>query len=203
MGFFSNIKELGKEQKRAREELQEKFKQGGKPLGIASCKYLGGHPAIIGEKDGLIQVNKAGIIFEPGLTLETLYIPIENIIRGEFKTDEQITKDVTLTRLLAFGVFAFGMKKKRKEITNYVVLTYTENEIENTILFQTKTAGAFASSIMKARQEYATEHPQAGQNNNVTADIPSQIKKLSELREQGILTEEEFNNKKKELLSKM
>lgn len=34
-------------------------------------------------------------------------------------------------------------------------------------------------------------------------DIPSQIRKLSELRDQGILTEDEFTQKKTELLSKM
>lgn len=33
--------------------------------------------------------------------------------------------------------------------------------------------------------------------------IPEQIKKLSELKEQGILTEEEFNNKKAELLARI
>lgn len=39
-----------------------------------------------------------------------------------------------------------------------------------------------------------------GENNN---DIPSQIQKLSELKDNGILTEEEFNQKKKDLLDKM
>ena len=34
-------------------------------------------------------------------------------------------------------------------------------------------------------------------------DIPTQIKKLAELKEQGILTDEEFNKKKTELLNKM
>jgi len=34
-------------------------------------------------------------------------------------------------------------------------------------------------------------------------DIPTQIKKLSELKDQGILTEEEFETKKKELLDKI
>jgi hypothetical protein len=34
-------------------------------------------------------------------------------------------------------------------------------------------------------------------------DIPNQIKKLSELKDLGILTEEEFNQKKTELLRKM
>ncbi|MFV3013539.1 SHOCT domain-containing protein [Clostridium botulinum] len=39
-----------------------------------------------------------------------------------------------------------------------------------------------------------------GNSNN---DIPDQIKKLSELKEQGILTEKEFNDKKTELLARI
>ena len=37
----------------------------------------------------------------------------------------------------------------------------------------------------------------------VADDIPAQIKKLSDLKQQGILTEVEFNSKKSELLAKM
>lgn len=40
-------------------------------------------------------------------------------------------------------------------------------------------------------------------NNISECDIPEQIKKLSELKDNGILTEEEFINKKTELLSRM
>ncbi|MGZ8897898.1 MAG: SHOCT domain-containing protein [Halobacteriota archaeon] len=36
-----------------------------------------------------------------------------------------------------------------------------------------------------------------------SADVTEQIKKLAELRDQGILTEEEFQVKKKELLAKL
>jgi len=36
-----------------------------------------------------------------------------------------------------------------------------------------------------------------------STDIPEQIKKLSDLKDQGILTEEEFQSKKKDLLDKM
>ena len=46
----------------------------------------------------------------------------------------------------------------------------------------------------------------SGQSNNIQIvqdDIPSQIKKLSDLRDQGILTDDEFSVKKAELLSKM
>ncbi len=38
---------------------------------------------------------------------------------------------------------------------------------------------------------------------NPVIDIPDQIRKISELRDKGILTEEEFTSKKQELLMKM
>jgi len=41
------------------------------------------------------------------------------------------------------------------------------------------------------------------QQTQQVVDIPDQIRKLSALKEEGILTEEEFNSKKSELLSKM
>jgi len=34
-------------------------------------------------------------------------------------------------------------------------------------------------------------------------DVPSQIRRLAELRDQGILTEEEFDSKKHDLLDRM
>lgn len=40
-------------------------------------------------------------------------------------------------------------------------------------------------------------------DSNASVDIPAQIKKLSDLKDQGILTDEEFNQKKQELLDKM
>jgi len=40
-------------------------------------------------------------------------------------------------------------------------------------------------------------------SNSHENDIPSKIKKLSDLFNEGILTEDEFNNKKNDLLSKM
>ncbi len=38
---------------------------------------------------------------------------------------------------------------------------------------------------------------------NTEIDIPSQIRKLSLLKDEGILTEEEFSSKKSDLLSRM
>lgn len=50
-------------------------------------------------------------------------------------------------------------------------------------------------SLAQALPSQLEEHP--------ISDIPDQIKRLSELRDSGILTEDEFVQKKKELLSRM
>ena len=51
--------------------------------------------------------------------------------------------------------------------------------------------------LMKSKRE------KSNQSSDVSSDIPEQIKKLSDLRDSGILTEEEFNSKKKDLLDKL
>ncbi len=65
-------------------------------------------------------------------------------------------------------------------------------QIENPVKF--KTALLNAKTMLEQSGFTALE---------VTTDVPSMISKLAELRTQGVLTEEEFQNKKSELLSKM
>ena len=184
--------------------FKQKLKEAGPAYGVSAGKYLGGHPELPQSSDGVITINKAGIFFEVMFPFAGLIISIENIKKAEFKTEEQIHKDVTLGRLLLFGVFAFGMKKKTKTQKNYLVVIYEENGIENTVVFETQKAGALASALARARQEYIKENPAAETKESPAAiDIPEQIRKLAELKEQGIITQEEFEVKKKELLSKM
>jgi len=207
MGLFGST-DSKKEAKNTKKLAREEFMTDAKLFTTAICEYLGGHPDIEQRTIGNIYVNKKGIFFDASLSPKFIYIPIQNIIKSEFKNEEQISKDVTLTRLLAFGIFAFGLKKKRKEVQNYLIVTYDENGIENTIIFESKNASALASAMIKARQLYAKENPQeqvsdSAEGNSPAKDIPEQIKKLAELMEQGIITQEEFENKKADLLSRM
>jgi membrane protein YdbS with pleckstrin-like domain len=59
----------------------------------------------------------------------------------------------------------------------------------------------FKTAMLNAKEKLGYDemgyHPQPGQ------DIPGMITKLDELRKQGILTEEEFNQKKANLLAKL
>jgi hypothetical protein len=76
---------------------------------------------------------------------------------------------------------------------------------ENTVTFFRNQQPAFAAikkAVEQRRQEMQASSSQPMQQ-QIPNDIPSQIQKLSQLKEQGILTEEEFNQKKRELLARM
>lgn len=79
-------------------------------------------------------------------------------------------------------IFASGNKAKMKWIKTGEVAQFTQ--------FVNSKLGNGAQENISATSS----------NSN---DIPSQIQKLSELKDQGILTEEEFLNKKNDLLAKM
>lgn len=63
-------------------------------------------------------------------------IPLSEIIRYEVKTETEIQKDVTLTRLLTLGIFAFGIKKTTKIEEQFFILSYMQNKIEITCIFK-------------------------------------------------------------------
>lgn len=203
MGLFGD-KPDSKAPVNKKQIFKQELKEGGAAYATGACKYLGGHPEMPQACDGIITINKAGLFFEVIFPFKGLTIPLKNIKKAEFKNEEQIHKDVTLGRLLLFGVFAFGLKKKTKELHNYLVLTCNQDGIESTVIFEAKNAGALVSAIVKAQQEYKRDHPEmVNKEIAVTLDIPEQIKKLAELKKQGILSEEEFQIKKRELLSKI
>lgn len=117
--------------------------------------YVGGHPDITKEMKMNIVV---GDKFELHYMFKKMAIDYANIERVEFKTEEQISKDVTLGRLLLFGVLAFGLKKKSVHKTGYLVITYKDEVLgEQKMIFRTKQAGEIASSILKKKKEVLQE----------------------------------------------
>ncbi|MCJ8172883.1 PH domain-containing protein [Clostridium botulinum] len=64
------------------------------------------------------------------------------------------------------------------------------------------TLKPFIDAVNKAKDELENQHT-GNFNATKSENIPEQIKKLAELKESGILTEKEFNEKKTELLAKL
>lgn len=94
--------------------------------------YYGGHPSSPnGQENVQVMLIPQGLLIGKNIDL----VPIEEIKSVDFKTREQIEKDVTLTRLLAFGMYAFAMKKQKKVITNYLIVKCEKNGVHYALAF--------------------------------------------------------------------
>lgn len=132
---------------------------------------------------------------------KNIKIPIESIRDVSLKSEEQISKDVTLTRLFLLGIFAFGAKKKTKQVTNYLVIEYESGGVTCSGIFTGDKAAKVYSQIAKMRQLYLRDHaPAADKTAPPALDCSAEIEKYYHLMEQGILTQEEFQAKKNQLL---
>jgi len=129
-------------------------------------------------------------------------IPVSSIKNVVIKTDEQISNDVTLTRLLALGVLAFGLKKKNKNTVNYLIVDYTDSGIDCTAIFSGDKVPKIYSQLFAARQKYLAANPPEPAPSAMPADdVYSEIEKLHGLMEKGIITADEFTSKKQQLLN--
>lgn len=177
-----------------------KFNEGGKSFANIECAF-----------NANILINNLGVLYNTPITSEYFLIPIENIKRVQVKTDKELTKQITDNKIPLFGGLTFP-----REIHFFLVINYTENNIEIEKTIESKMAVEGVTAILKARQQYIEDNPKSliGELDYTmeprclsedfkTVDIPDQINKLFQLVEKGALSSEEFNRKKKELLSRM
>ena len=104
---FNDI--LKNEQKLKERHIQENV------MSEKTIIHLNGHPYL--KENDIIQFqikNNNTIYFRKENINTGMEIPISNLLKYEVKTESEIRHDVTLTRLLTLGIFAFGVKKKNK-----------------------------------------------------------------------------------------
>ena len=127
--------------------------------------------------------------------------------RATVDTAGAIDKRVTATRLLTTGVFAFGLRKKKDERELFLLI---EGDGFGFVVDldpkKQKEAREFAAKLNAATARTAVPDPGSpppGATRTTSGpSIPDQIRQLGELRDQGLLTSEEFEAKKSELLER-
>ncbi len=132
-------------------------------------------------------------------------IPKEDLLSVQEKTEEQISKDVTLTRLLAFGIFAFGLKKKRKSTEKYLILSYMDGSQQMAAVFKDHTQSQFrrlyeAIDEGQSIRNTKLKSSKASDLNSTSDPVLDQLSRLNELRKDGAITEEEFVQLKANIL---
>lgn len=166
-----------------------------------TVNYCGGIPEM--PKVGMVNIVVLGDRIEIVRGFQkNLKIYFQDIRSASLKTEDQISKDVTLTRLLTLGIFAFGAKKKRKSTSNYLLIDYNSGGIDCTAVFTGDSIPKVSSNIAMARQKYLADNPVLNAGSSMgDSDVYSEIERFFDLKEKGIITENEFDAKKKQLLN--
>lgn len=186
--------------KKNKENYILKFNEGGKFFASIKCAFKAN-----------ILVNSSGVLYNTTINSEYFFIPIECIKKVGVRSDEDLDKKMAPNKIHLIGELTFP-----RNIHLFIRINYTENNIEVEKTVETKMAVFAVLSIVKAREQYIRKYPKnfleefnySIELNSLNSeienmDIPDQINKLFKLVEKGALSQEEFSQKKKELLLRM
>lgn len=180
--------------------------------------YKGGHPDLPNFKKVALSATPEGItVFDTEIEIfkakeENVFFTIEwNRIKNISADSETITKGSGLAALGALSgrsdYLIAGSALRSTETNNFLNITYKAPALETVISFEGKFAEEAAAYYIAKMSKYVTDEiaddVEPSVEKESLQDPIEQIKKLSELKDAGILSEEEFEEKKKELLSKI
>lgn len=137
-------------------------------------------------------------------------IPLENIQGYSMKHEDQVFEHMksrlTATRLVLLGPFALAAPKrkiqKNRSVINYLLIDCIDDGSETTIVF----SGQDSAKIFNVLKQHLPNVNQSNQpnhskeDNSLNLDPYSEIKKLKELLDLDIISKEEYESKRKELL---
>jgi hypothetical protein len=131
-------------------------------------------------------------------------IPWDEITEVEAGSEADLRNRLTVSRVLLTGIFAFGLKKERKK--GFYLSVATPNSLG---LFEINTAlGNNRANEKKARvfaaacnAKIRSKNPSRGNliNASSTSDL-GDIDKLGDLLKKGLITKDDFDRKKKQIL---
>lgn len=121
--------------------------------------------------------------------------------RAVVETGGQIEKRVTATRLILTGPFALGLRKKNDSRTLYLLVegdgwAVTE-QLKPRMEAQARSFAAQLNAIASSLRPTGDSAASDG------GDPLEALQRLGELRDQGVITADEFDTKKAELLGRV
>ena len=163
--------------------------------------HLGGLPEL--KENGIytLVANNQGLIFQTGAFKKTDFATfLWDEIDASVGTEEELKERLTLSRIALVGPFAVFFRKKSTKVEYFLTITKNGNHG----LFKVEPSANSNFKPVKALIELHQKPIQAqGPANTVpqtSIDPLDRLEKLARLLEQGILTQDEFDKKKAEIL---
>ena len=120
---------------------------------FATLHYYGGGK-ISKEKD--IQV----VVTSTGLKYDKYFIPIEAISSANIETQSQIKSRLTVTRMLAFGVFSLAAPKRTKSTEKFLSIEYNEG-FSNLLILGGKNVTKIQSALAMVKNSSMSKSKEA------------------------------------------
>jgi hypothetical protein len=112
--------------------------------------YLGGFPDIIGGKAD-IEIKENGVFINCKHN-GSKFIFAKNIISSEIKTNTQIEEEISLGKILLFGVFSLGMKNRNTVVKNYIDIKYNDNGTTRDIILESKQTQNLINTLRRLKK---------------------------------------------------
>ena len=213
IGFFVWVVYYGiKSDKRENKELEKSKKRinslmskHGSSRGTWNINYLGGHPSFNSMNCVLKLYDEAIVLIDYYIDTyaEIFYKDITDV---ELISKEHITQSPTLSKVLLFGIASLAMQKEKVYKNNFVIISYTNSGINSKVIIKSIQASNIYNTINRCRIEYNKRHGIATKTDepkNSKNNVTEQIRELAKLRDENIISEDEFQKKKEQLLSKI
>jgi hypothetical protein len=175
------------------------FKKKEKKSFVASYRldYLGGHP----KRESKMNNVEISVWINYFFIQTVGTIKFDDIQSVHYETQEEINHRVTATRLVLLGAFALAAKKREVETHRYLTVDYLYEDVEYTLVLSgdhvSEAYQSLASAFNKYKKENKKEEDKPVEQNTLPYE---ELKKLKELLDMGVITQEEFDVKKKEML---
>jgi hypothetical protein len=195
MGFLDNIKAKQQEHKQKVQELKEK--RGDKLKALIGVDYLGGYKDIKASNVGDLTFYKNVTEYKAfGSSKRSFSIVNKDIADMVFEGKDDVVQQRTITR----NILLAGKSKNQSVKDTYLTIQLVSDEVASfhikdkaPLELKASLANTTLQVVQGKSKVTATSAPQSS--------VADELAKLAKLKQQGILTQAEFDSKKKQLLS--
>jgi hypothetical protein len=193
MNLFDSMKDKVKEQQ---EKMAEVKDARGNKLASLTIEYMGGYGDKKKATGSLTFYQKQTEFKVPLRDNVSFTIPNTDIADITFDGKD----DVIQQRTIARNVLLFGKSKQQEIKDAYMVIVLSSGQ---EVLFHVKETSPMqlkaklAGAVSNAKQGQPVASPATNQSQGSVAD---ELTKLASLKQQGVITQAEFDNKKAQLL---
>jgi hypothetical protein len=202
MGLFDKVKEANKQRQEKKDELKKI--RGQFLAAFAQLEYMGGYGDRPRKSTGSLWFFENQVELRVVVTMNpklSFTIPTADISDVAIEGKDEVSRRVTVTRLLATGIFAFALKKKTEDKEAFITLVLKDGQ-EVVFHVDKKAPMDVKVSLSKVIAHVKQNAPKA---TSTTVAAPSsvadELTKLAKLKQAGVITQAEFDKKKAELLA--